>query len=174
MHDVLYLPDTAVDAALDLALRELLSTCFTKPEDVVFRERRYFAEPPAHRWMIRNPEGQVVAHIAAHQRRVEAGAWSAPAGGLAEVCVHPGSRGQGLVRLLLKAVHADLQERGCLFSVLFGDPRFYSSSGYVKPDPVFIGPGPDGRWIPADGIMVRPLSQLAWPAGEVHVPGLIF
>ena len=40
-----YLPDSSVDDALDEEIRGLLTTCFTKPKDVVFKEQRYFFEP---------------------------------------------------------------------------------------------------------------------------------
>lgn len=174
MPTILYLPDRAVDAALDLELRELLSTCFTKPQDVVFKERRYFTEPPAHRWMIRSPEGKLVAHIAVHERQIKAGDWVASAGGIAEVCVHPEARGQGLAKLLLDEIHDALAQRGVFFSVLFGSRSIYASSGYTTPGNASIGPGPDGKWQPVPELMVRPLTAAAWPAGEVYLPGPAF
>ena len=174
MPDILYLPDSAVDAALDLELRELLSTCFTKPQDAVFKERRYFAQPPAHRWMIRSPEGKLVAHIAVHERQIEAGAWVASVGGIAEVCVHPEARGQGLAKLLLDEIHVTLTQRGVFFTALFGSRSIYASSGYTQPGNVSIGPGSDGKWQPVPELMVRPLTAAAWPAGDVRMPGPAF
>ena len=47
--EIEYVPDDTVDDALDRQIRDLLTLCFTNPEDAVFRERRYFAEPYPHR-----------------------------------------------------------------------------------------------------------------------------
>lgn len=174
MLPICYLPDASVDAVLDRELRELLSLCFTKPQDVVFKERRYFTEPPAHRWIMRDAAGRLVAHIAVHNRRVEAGTWVALVGGIAEVCVHPEARGQRLTSHLLAEVHADLARRGFLFTALFGDRQVYAASGYTMPGNALVGPDAQGRWIPAPRAMVRPLTDVAWPTGEVHMPGPFF
>ncbi len=174
MPNILYLPDRDVDAALDLELRELLSTCFTKPQDVVFKERRYFTQPPAHRWMIRSSTGKLVAHIAVHERQIAAGPWVASVGGIAEVCVHPEARGQGLAKQMLDEIHATLTQRGVFFTALFGSRSIYASSGYTQPGNVSIGPGPDGQWQPVPELMVRPLTAAVWPTGDVRMPGLAF
>ena len=36
--EVDYMPDSAVDDAMDAELRKLLTTCFTKPQDTVIKE----------------------------------------------------------------------------------------------------------------------------------------
>ena len=168
------MPDAAVDAALDRELRGLLSTCFTKPQDVVFRERRHFKEPPAHRWLIRGPDGLLAAHVAVHEKMVEIGGRGRPIGGIAEVCVHPDQRGRGHVRAMLAEIHAWLAAREVPFAVLFGDPRIYTSSGYVAASNLFLRADPPGAWAPATGAMVKPLLAEPWPAGEVHLAGPAF
>lgn len=174
MWPVSYIADADVDEVLDRELRDLLSTCFTKPQDIVFKERRYFRESPAHRWLIRDASGRLLAHLAAHDRRVESGALRARVGGIAEVCVHPDARGQRLASYLLEAAQSDLARRGYLFVALFGSRSVYAASGYTVPECVWIGPGEDGRWIAASGIMVRPLAGNLWPTGEVYLPGPAF
>lgn len=169
-----YLPDAAVDAALDRELRALLSTCFTKPEDVVFRERRYFKEPPAHRWLLREEGGRLAAHVAVHEKMVEVAGRGWPIGGIAEVCVHPDQRGRGHVRALLAAIHPWLVARGIPFSVLFGDPRIYTSSGYAAVSNLFLRASASAAWAPAPGVMARPLLAEPWPAGEVRLAGPAF
>ena len=62
-----YLPDDNVTDTLDHELRGLLTTCFTKPQDVVFRGRRYFREPYPHRGVIRDENYSIVAHIGIHE-----------------------------------------------------------------------------------------------------------
>ena len=66
-----YLPDSSVDDALDEEIRGLLATCFTKPQDVVFQEQRYFFEPYSHRWIIRDGQGNMVGHAGAHEKEIE-------------------------------------------------------------------------------------------------------
>lgn len=171
---VVYLPDGNVDASMDRELRDLLCLCFTKPQDVVFRERRYFHEPPAHRWTVRDQQGRLAGHIAVHEKRVESATGMDRAGGVAEVCVHPDARGQGLAMRLLDAVHSGLIQRGFAFSILFGSRSIYAASGYTQPGNAFVGPGPDGRWQPVPDLMVKELTGQAWPTGEVRVPGPTF
>lgn len=168
---ITHLPDAAVDAALDRELRDLLTLCFTKPQDVVFRDRRYFREPPAHRWLCRDAAGRLIAHAAVHDKRVEAGGSAIRIGGIAEVCVHPDARGQGLVHVLLRAIHAWLVERGVAFAVLFGNPKVYASSGYLPVANVRVRAADGGAWEPGVGAMARPLGQVPWPAGEVNLVG---
>ena len=46
-HGIIQIADDDVEAPLDLELRDLLSTCFKKPGDEIFRSRRYFTEMPS-------------------------------------------------------------------------------------------------------------------------------
>ena len=92
-----YLPDDNVTDTLDYELRSLLTTCFTKPQDVVFRDRQYFQEPYPHRWVIRDENNAIVAHIGVHEKQVETEGRTYRIGGIAEVCVHPDYRGKGYV-----------------------------------------------------------------------------
>lgn len=175
-----YVADADVSATLDRRLRALLSTCFTKPEDRVFRERRYFGTPPAHRWYI-EPEdgsGELAAHLALHERTLLAGDQQFRCGGVSEVAVHPQSRGRGYVKLLLSAAHRWMKARNFQFSVLFGDPAIYSSSGYV-PAPNIIryrradsGEPQEERFGEHAGsaaFMYLPLKGDRWPSNQVVV-----
>lgn len=164
-----YLPDASVDAAMDQELRDLLSTCFTKPVDHVFKERRYFIAPYPNRWIIRGDEGKVVAHVGVHERLIQADGKEYRFGGIAEVCVHPDYRGKGLVKKMLVLIHEWLSERGFSFAILMGDPRVYSSSGYVEVENIIHG-GDEGGWKPFEG-MVCTLSDSPWPTSEVRLPG---
>ena len=174
--EIEYLADAAVDDAMDAKLRTLLSTCFTKPQDKVFETRRYFTEPPAHRWIIRGENGDPVAHVAVHDKRVVSGGRSYRIAGIAEVCVHPKARGSGFVRKILGHIHAWAGGEGFDFAVLFGDPRVYGSSGYSEVGNLFHdGTAADGtsvrKQVPA---MVRPLGARPWAPGEVYLPGPVF
>ena len=101
-----YLPNDSVTGSMDYELRGLLTTCFTKPQDVVFRDRRYFREPYLHRWVIRDDNNAIVAHIGVHEKQGEAEGRTCRIGGIAEVCVHPDYRGKGYTRMMLKCIHA--------------------------------------------------------------------
>lgn len=168
-QEIEYLPDESVDHALDREIRDLLTTCFTKPQDVVFKTQRYFREPYPHRWTIRNENGALVAHIGVHEKNVEAGDRTFRIGGICEVCVHPDYRGRGYLKLMLKCIHTWLVEHGFVFSVLFGDNRVYGSSGYVRIDNLVHG-GDEEGWNPVKA-MIREMSNTPWPAGEVRLPG---
>ena len=84
-----YIQDLDINADLDGRLRDLLSICFTKPGDEVFRERRYFKEPPSHRWFIRDKEERIIAHVALHETGVVVSDQKIKIGGISEVCVLP-------------------------------------------------------------------------------------
>ena len=167
-----YLPDSTINAATDEELRGLLTTCFTQPHDVVFKERRYFREPYPHRWVIRNEHGAIVAHIGVHEKSVESEGRSFRVGGIAEVCVHPDYRGRGYVRMMLQCAHEWLSEHGYTFAALFGAPPVYGSSGYVQVTNLVYGGGEEG-WKKVTA-MVKVLSNTPWPAGEVRLPGPTF
>ncbi len=170
--EIIYLPDEGVDDALDQELRGLLMTCFTKPRDVVFRDRRYFREPYPHRWVMRNMQGVLIAHIGVHEKNVEAEGSTFRIGGICEVCVHPECRKQGYVRLMLECIHDWLFKHDYEFSVLFGNPLVYGSCGYVPVSNLFNGGGDDG-WSQAKGMM-KELSDTPWPSSKVLMPGPVF
>lgn len=167
-----YLPDSSVDDALDEEIRGLLTTCFTKPEDVVFKEQRYFFEPYSHRWVIRAGQGYMVAHTGVHKKEIESQGTTYRIGGLAEVCVHPDYRGQGYVRDMLQCIHEWLQHHDFPFAMLFGDPAVYVSSGYCSIDNLVHGGDQEG-WQKTPGMM-KELSGTPWPTGEVRLPGPLF
>lgn len=165
-----YLADEAVDALTDEALRKLFCTCFTGPNDQVFRDRRYFVEPYPHRWVVRNAESRLVAHVGVHERIIESGGRSFRVGGIAEVCVHPDYRGRGLVREMLAKVHDRLIEQGDVFSVLFGEAAIYRSSGYRPVGNLRYGNEATG-WKVAEEAKVRLLSDIPWPSEDVFLQG---
>lgn len=167
--EVEYLPDDSVDRTLDEELRGLLTTCFTKAQDVVFKDRRYFREPYPNRWVIRDGRGALVAHIGVHEKEVETGGTTFRIGGICEVCVLPAYRGRGYVRAMLESAHDWLTARGFVFAVLFGNPRVYGSSGYVQVTNLFHG-GEEEGWKQVNA-MVRELAGTPWPSEEVHLPG---
>jgi GNAT superfamily N-acetyltransferase len=175
-REVEYLPDASVDAALDKELRALLATCFTSPNDAIFQKRRYWCEPYPHRWVVRDEQRALVAHVGVHEKRVETHDRTYRVGGICEVCVHPDYRGQGLVRLMLAVVHDWLIRHAYDFALLFGDPAVYGSSGYAMKDNLFQDVETKGRQKSRRQIsgMVRQLSDTRWPTCAVLLPGILF
>ncbi|MEZ5274822.1 MAG: GNAT family N-acetyltransferase [Opitutaceae bacterium] len=170
-----YLADANVDPVTDRQIRDLLTTCFTKAEDEVFKHRRYFIEPYPHRWIIRDPDpaGPIIAHIGVHDRTMRVGSGTRRFAGIAEVCVHPGHRSRGHVRSMLAVIHPWLAVHGFPFSILFGDPNVYRSSGYRVIDTIRMNRDPADPDSPRKTVtaMIRPLTDEPWPEESVYIPG---
>ncbi|MEI8316170.1 MAG: GNAT family N-acetyltransferase [Verrucomicrobiota bacterium] len=172
-----FLEDAAVNAVLDRQLRALLALCFTRPCDVVFRDRRYFHEPPRWRWFVRGASTELIAHIAVHDKRILTATGELRIAGIAEVCVHPEHRGHGLVRELLATAHTWLAEQGIPAAMLFGDKKHYTSSGYRNiSNPIRYLKPETGTWVvePSDWAMVKTLRNFDWPTGIVDLRGPTF
>lgn len=172
MPKIEYIAEDDVDATMDAALRLLLSSSFMEERDAFFKDRRYYKEYPHHRWFMRDDRGALIAHVAVHEKRVVSGSEAFRFGGIAEVCVHPCARGRGYVGQLLKEAHQWLQTHGFPFAMLFGDPKYYASSGYIPVGNLYLEV--EGVRQNAKGAMVCALGALRWPEGDVFLPGLIF
>ncbi|WP_207211159.1 GNAT family N-acetyltransferase [Leptolyngbya sp. Cla-17] len=171
-----YLPDATVDALLDEDLRKLLCLCFTKPCDAVFKERRYFHEPPSHRWLMRDEAAMAIAHIAVHEKYVVVDNAKYPIGGIAEVCVHPDHRGNGYAKQILAAIDVWLLSQRVEYAVLFGNPKIYASSGYHQVTNLFHDAvDSEGKpYFESSKAMVKPLTNQNWFTSEAYLPGLAF
>lgn len=176
MYELSYLADAAVDAALDHALRGLLTLCFTEPEDHVFRTQRFVREPAAHRWLVRDGAGGLVAQTALHDKLVTSGEARLAIGGVAEVCVAPDHRRRGLVTQMLAAIDGFLRERGIPLALLFGDPEVYRSSGYRPAGNLLHrdASGDPRSWMISDGGMYKELVPGSWPSAPVYLDGPTF
>ena len=154
-----------------------MKICFTKPEDAIFLKRRYFRELPQHRWVIREESAKIIAHIAVHEKIVKAEGKTFKIGGIAEVCVHPKFQGHGLAKRLLSATDEWLRSQDFPFSVLFGESRIYSSSGYITVNNLFHDAKDTNgrnRRKKSTNAMVKQLLNQKWPGGEVYLPGPAF
>ncbi len=171
-----YLPDRDVDAGKDRELRELLTTCFTKTQDVVFRHRRYFVDPYPHRWIIRNEARKLVAHAGGHEKCVVAAGRVYRVGGIGEVCVHPDYRGRGYVKAMLAEIHDFLSQRQFDFALLFGDADVYGSSGYRPVTNLFVAEKPQAPPNERKAVtgMIRELGERSWPENDVILLGKKF
>lgn len=164
-----YIADEDVNEMIDQEIRRLLCTCFTRPQDVVFQDRRYCNEPYPHHWMTRDAEGALIAHLGLHEKQIESDDGYFLIGGVAEVCVHPDHRGTGCVKAMIQLAHEWMIQQGVPFSVLFGGRQVYGSSGYARMADIVHGDDKSG-WKPAK-VLVKELSALVWPSGSVRLPG---
>jgi predicted acetyltransferase len=169
-----YIEDRNVNAELDAELRDLLSTCFTGKTNEVFSHQRFFNEMPAHRWLARNDEGQLVAHLALHDKIVGTSAGDLRVGGIAEVCVVPSHRGQGIVRRLLALSDEWMIKQDIPFGILLGSQQVYGSSGYHHTDNVLRYHVPStGEWREESisYFLIKQFGKVAWPSGLIDLRG---
>jgi len=172
--ELFHRPDAEVNAVEDLELRRLLLACF--PYETSFFARRYVRMPPAHRWLVRAPSGELVAHAAAHDKIISAGGVELRVGGIAEVCVAHSWRGRGLLRAMLAAAHEWMRSESIPFAMLFGQPKVYASSGYkVIDNPILAENALTQHLNPFKGKpMIHPLTSVRWPSGPVDLRGPTF
>jgi len=169
-----YIEDRKVDAALDAELRALLSSCFTGEVNAMFGYQRFFCEMPAHRWLARDGEGRLVAHLALHEKVIGTTSGDLRVGGVAEVCVTEALRGRGLVRRLVAQGNDWMIDRGTPFGTLFGNPKVYGSSGYHAVDnPIRYLDPKTGVWLvePVASFHIKPLGSIPWPEGVIDLRG---
>ncbi len=162
-HKALHVFDKDLDSQAEMALRELLVSCF--PHETKFRKQRYNNEIPLHRWFV-YADGEPVAHLATHEKQFVFEGQSYTFCGIAEVCVREDHRGQGLVGMLLQ--QAELRHASFHFSILLGDTEVYERYGYTKVSNVYFlshspKPNPDA--------MIKCLRAENWPTGDVFIDG---
>jgi len=171
---IIYRSDEAITDDEDRELRSLFFSCFSF--NPIFLARRYFKERPGHRWLIKSPAGEIVAHAALHEKTIGTESGDLLIGGVAEVCVATNHRGLGISKELLLAIDQWLGARGVAFAMLFGQPQVYASSGYVPIQNELRADNLLSRhWIPFCGTpMIKSLSQTAWPRGIIDLRGPTF
>jgi len=158
----------------DHDLRHLLLTGF--PYETALLTRRYIHQPPAHRWLVRTPSGELIAHVAAHDKLISIAGQDIRIGGIAEVCVAHHFRGRHLVGKTLNEAHAWMRRESIPFAMLFGHPRVYTSSGYsVIDNPIVAESSLVYQWNPFKGKpMIHPITTQPWPPGPVDLHGPTF
>lgn len=167
-----YVKDSDVSDELDRQLRALLSCCFVQGNDAqIFSRQRYYNEVPRHRYMLWD-EDELAAHIAVHEKEVLIDGVSTPICGIAEVCVHPDYRKQGLVKQLLEQIHIDRSKHCDAFSLLFGEEEIYGSSGYQCVSNLKALQH-SKEWNISGHAMVYPLNR-EWPAEDLLLVGIPF
>jgi hypothetical protein len=170
----IYRPDAAITEDDDRRLRKLLVSCFAY--NPYFRFRRFHLERPGHHWLARNGSGQIVAHAAVHEKILGTTRGEIRVGGIADVCVAADHRGLGLVKTVLDKIHSWMAARETPFSMLFGQPRVYASSGYVVIKNALRASNTVARlWMPIKGKpMIKSLTDIPWPNCSIDLRGPTF
>jgi predicted N-acetyltransferase YhbS len=165
--------DHAITEVEDANLRRLLFSCF--PYEPALLTRRYLREAPAHRWLVYD-ESQLIAHAGLHDKTIGTQAGPFRIGGVSEICVLPKYRNLGLVKQLLQGIHEWAEAAGLPFTMLFGQPKVYSSSGYTLiQNPLRMENSVTRQWNPFCGKpMIRKLSAQEWPSGLIDLRGPTF
>jgi GNAT superfamily N-acetyltransferase len=172
-----YVSDDNVTVEDDGRIRELLSSCFKGPHDGVFRHQRYFLEPPQHRWVMRDDDHGIIAHLAVHDKIIGSVKGELHIGGVAEVCTRLDFRRRGYAKALLDNAHAWMRENEFAFAMLFGAVHHYQSSGYRNVSNLIRYWEPKQQeWVitPVEYVMICPLSDRSWPDGTIDLRGPCF
>lgn len=164
--EIQYIPDSQVDEAMDEKIRKILNTCF--PSGEVFKHQRFYNDLPQHRFFIEKDE-EIIAHLAVHERQFEAEGVQESFFGLAELCVLPEFQRLNLAKKLI--THVEKFFSWYDYSILMGEPMYYSSSGYNRVSNVIFAAIPH---VPMTTVMVKCMKDKTWPAGSVVIDGLPF
>lgn len=171
---IIFRLDADISATEDGELRRLLRACF--PYETALITRRYVRQAPAYRWLVRNPSGELIAHLAAHDKIITVAGQKIRIAGIAEVCVASTHRGRGLVHRMLATAHAFLGAQCIPFAMLFGHPHVYTSSGYTVIANTIHCTTPILQHVnPFKGRpMVHRLGAEPWPQGPIDLRGPTF
>ncbi len=74
---------------------------------------------------------------------------------------------------MLEAAHTWLEEQGFFFTLLFGQPKYYATSGYFSIENLTMDVQKESQVVrePMKGAMACELNSLPWPKETVFVPG---
>jgi len=169
-----YLAEKQVTSEDDRRLRAILSTCYGGAGNEMFSYRRYWQEPPQHRWIMRAADRSIVSHLAVHDKVIGTENGDLRIGGVALVCTAVDYRRQGYAKKLLWVAHEWMMDAEIPFSLLFAVTDIYKSSGYRSiSNPIRFWDWREKktvvRVIPS--AMVIPLAVCPWPDGLIDLRG---
>ncbi len=168
--------ESAVDPALDAAIRALLCACFPSDAPVFSASRHWHGTAPAYS-LVHRVDGRVLGHVGIVLRTVACGGRPAGIAGIQNLAVLPEARKSGLSRRLMTESMAEAARRGVRWGLLFCVPgleRFYASLGWKTLDvSVTMADGRGGTEpIPGKNIaMALPLAGEPFPSGNIDLQG---
>ena len=134
--------------------------------------RSYYQQRPHVRLIVRESD-RPIGHMAINLRAIRMGEQLVQVAGLAEIATDPAHCGKGIATTLMKAVIAEVKQSTAAFLVLFGNQPLYAASGFVsKRNKLKFVSFIDVRTgeitgTAKEGIMVLPMSDLAWDDGAI-------
>lgn len=159
-------------------IRQLLAASY--PDWEFTRHRNYFKQLPTRR-MLATQGTRLVGQLGLEHRVVSTTTGPASIFGIIDLCVDPSARRQGFASRLLQEVEKLGQQNSIEFLVLFAeDPRIYHQQGFFRAaNPL--------RWMridehetlglaeqPLEELMIKPLTERAWPDGLIDLLGYQF
>ncbi|MEV4348233.1 GNAT family N-acetyltransferase [Actinoplanes sp. NPDC049596] len=168
--------EAEIEPELHRGLQDLLASCFPG-----YPERSYFKLPPHFRWVVTDGP-TVTAQLGVELRVIRVGDRVLRTFGVVDLCVREDSRGQGLAGRLLDEVVGYAAACRIDFVILFADEEgLYRRHGFTRV-------GNPLSWVKINDhhviglahsvtpheLMVRPVGDAAWPAGEIDLLGHVF
>ncbi len=159
-------------------ISKLLGICFSQYP----ARKTYLSQLPDFRLLWVSDDGALVGHLAAEHRIMNANGAPVKVFGVADLCVLPEFRNQGIASALLREVESLGKENRIEFVVLAaGDQTWFARRGYLPVDGNFKwlmihenqSLGIASRWL-SHTIMVKPLGNKTWEPGPVDFLGHIF
>jgi predicted N-acetyltransferase YhbS len=169
-----YLDDQSVTAEENLQLMRLFALCFPGPQNACFLKQRYFRELPAHRFVFREPSGEIRAQVAGHDKKISSPKGELRVIGISEVAVHPELRGRRLSQSLLLELEAWAAGKGFSHAMLFGPPALYAPLGYQVAFNAFRYLDWDSQkpmFGPLKNAQFKALKGQPWPELELDLRG---
>lgn len=159
------IPETALTAADEAEITNLLARCFDTP----FNHRSYYRQRP-HLRLIQRQHGQIIGHIGLLLHGVRLGGVLTEIAGLVEVATDPAHRGSGIATTLLRQAITLAQASQAEYLLLFGEAALYAGNGFTRHTNILTylditeGRSRDILTEPAQTLMVLPLRGQIWPA----------
>jgi GNAT superfamily N-acetyltransferase len=170
-------PEEKMEAALDAEIRRCLCICFPPDVDVFSQTRKWHGCGPA--WSVVLEEGpNVIAHLGAVERTVDADGELLRVAGLQNVFVLPEYRGKGYADKILEASMVEAARQGYDCGLLFCIPRIvdvYARCGWkTMPEVDVVRLDDDGQEKPLPGVnvgMYYPLKRQHLAPRRIHLRG---
>lgn len=152
------------------AIESLIASAFTDSDYGLNGEDqlvRHLVDQGADRgsWVAVTENGDLVGHVLFSETRLETAAGTALGVGLAPLSVRTDFRRKGIGARLVQHALADLDQADNGWSVVLGDPTYYSRFGYQPASELGITHGFDG--IPQEPLQIRCLGDRYPPAGQL-------
>ena len=170
------IPETAMSADLDQAIRHLLCECFPADRASFSQCRAWHDSWPAYT-VVARCQDRLIGHVGMVVRSIQVGPSRVCVAGVQSFCIAPSHRGSGLSQKLLERALLEGRERGIPFGLLFCVPeleRLYAKFGWHTVDELFTMRDEHGQPAPIPGKNIAMLVELSashFPVGPIDLQG---